>query len=152
MPYSNEYTNMILDWSMGKRESLPKQNKVYVGFCRNDPEAEDTYGVFTELSGDTYGRILVSQLGETYPAIIGSATDRVISNIGQIANNKATADWETANGIGFFTTETGGSPFWFGKLSAAVTTVAGAVMLIDPGALRIGLKKQDEEIAATASA
>lgn len=140
MPFNNTYANNILNWAFGKG-SLASHSKVYIGLCSNDPEADG--GTFTELYGNGYTRVLISQSGQTYPNLIASASDRAITNAYQINWTKATGDWPEANGFGLFTTETGGVPYFYGKLEEPVTCVAGAVALFDPQTLKISFPETD---------
>lgn len=154
MPYSKDYANQILNVTLAKQAQLSAPSTVYIGLSTNDPEADD--GIFNELSGNGYKRVLISQKGASYPAKIGTAADRVISSIDQINWNKATLDWLRVNGFGLFTTETGGTPYYYGKLemteeekaAGGILVVAGAVMLIDPGTMRISFTTTDAVAAA----
>ncbi len=143
MPFSNTYANNILNWALGKSNALSVHSKVYIGLSSNDPEADG--GTFTELSGNGYSRVLVSQYNETYPNVIGSAANRTIKNTAQINWTKATGNWVTANGFGLFTSETGGTPYYYGKLDAPMTCVEGAVALFDPNTFEISFSATDAE-------
>ena len=149
MPFNDSYANQILNWAFGKAQ-LSALSKVYIGLCTNDPEASG--GTFNELSGKGYTRVLISQHGETYPNLIGSASNRQIQNTYQINWTKATADWERVKGFGLFTTESGTTaPFFYGKLdlneedqaNGGILCVAGAVMLFDPQTLKISFPETD---------
>ena len=145
MPFSTTYANNILNWAMGRTNTMSGHSKVFIGLCSNDPEADN--GTFTELSGNGYGRVLLHQYGETYPSLMNSATDRGVVNGKQIGFTKATGGaWVTANGYGLFTAETGGSPFFYAKLKNPVNTPEGAVFLFDPGELKIDFQTTDVEI------
>jgi len=141
MPFSNTYANEILNYTMGKIASLTAPTYVYIGLSTNDPEADN--GTFNELSGNNYARVLISIKNETYPDVIGSASDRVIQNTKQINWNKSTGDWATAKGFGLFSAVTGGTPFFYGKLDAEVTVPTGAVALFDPNTLKISFPTTD---------
>lgn len=140
MPFSKTYSENILNWMFGKSGSLMSHSTVYIGLCSNDPEATET---FNELSGNGYARVLVSQYNETYPAVIGQADGRSIKNIAQINWAKATGNWVTANGFGLFTSETGGTPFYYGKLDNPMTCTEGAVALFDPNTLQVSFSATD---------
>ena len=145
MPFDTPTTNMILDWAIGRRQSLPVHDKVFLGLCSNDPEADG--GTFNELSGNGYSRVLIHQYNETYPGLITASANRVVSNIKQIGFTKATGGaWAQAKGYGLFTTETGGTPFFYTALGKAVDTAEGAVFLFDPGELKIACQTTDVEI------
>lgn len=141
MPFSDSYANQILNYTFAKAASLTAPSAVYIGLCTNDPEASG--GTFTELSGNGYSRVLISQKGETYPDVIGSASDRMIQNTKQINWTKATGDWAEANGFGLFSAASGGTPFFYGKLDSPVNCVAGAVALFDPNTLKISFPTTD---------
>ena len=142
MPFSDSYANNILNYIFSKTTSLNAPNTVYVGLSKNDPEADN--GTFTELAGYGYERVLVSQRGSAYPNLIGTASGRSLTNIYQINWTKATGEWETANGFGLFDSATGGTPFFYGKLTEPVIVPNGAVALFDPQALKISIASTDE--------
>lgn len=145
MPFSTAYANNILNWAMGKYTSMTTHTQVWIGLCSNDPEADG--GTFTELSGNGYARVLLSQYNEAYPTIISAATDRTITNNAQIGFTRATGGaWDTVNGYGLFIAPTGGTPFFYTKLKAPVDTPEGAVFLFDPGELKIAFQTTDVEI------
>lgn len=155
MPYSKDYANQILNVTLAKQAQLSAYTSVYIGLCTNDPEADD--GTFNELSGGSgYGRVLISRKGDSYPAKIGTAADRAIASIDQINWNKATMDWPRVNGFGLFDRESGGTPYYYGKLemteeekaAGGILCSASAVMLIDPGTLRIAFTTTDAMAAA----
>ena len=143
MPFSTTCANSVLAWMFGKG-TLSTNSKVYIGLCSNDPEA--TNGTFTELSGGAYARVLVSAYNNTYPDYMSTPANREIKNSKQINWVKATADLKPALGFGLFTTETGGSPFYYGTLKTPVTCTSGEVALFDPQTLRIQIATTDEEI------
>ena len=141
MPFATDTANSVLGWAFGKN-TLANNSKVYIGLSSNDPEADS--GTFTELSGGGYTRVLLSVYNNQYPDYIGAAANREIKNAKQIAWPKATADWTTAKGFGLFTAETGGKPYYYGALSAAVTCATGEICEFDPNTLRIKLAAVDE--------
>lgn len=155
MPFSTTYANDILNYTFAKTQSLTAPSAVYIGLSTNDPEADG--GAFTELSGNGYARVLISQRGATYPALIGSAASRAISNIAQINWTKATADWVRVKGFGLFSSASGGTHFFYGKLelteeeeaAGGILCEVGAVMLFDPNTLKISFPTTDVEEATT---
>lgn len=142
MPFSDLYANRILNFTFSKTTELEAPASVYIGLSSNDPEADR--GVFTELSGNGYSRVLISLKNETYPDVMGSANGRTILNTKQINWTKATGDWIPALGFGLFSSATGGEPFFYGKLEEEVACVAGAVALFDPQTLKISFPVADE--------
>ena len=143
MPYSTTQSNSILNWTFAKG-SLTTKSAVYIGLCTNDPEADS--GIFNELSGNGYSRVLISQSGSLFPNVIASASNRQIQNNAQINWTKATAAWITANGFGLFESATGGTPFYYGKLTEPLTVPEGAVALFDPATLILGFASEDQSI------
>lgn len=144
MPFSTSESNNILNWALGKTGALSAKSKVYIGLLTNDPEASG--GTCTELSGDTYARVLISQYNEDYPAVIGTASGRTIKNSAQINWTKAAATWPQVKGIALYTTPTGGSPFYYAKLKNALTVEAGAVALFEAGNLQISFSDTDIDV------
>lgn len=151
MPFNDSYSNNILNYLFGKTSSLTAPTSVYIGLSENDPEADK--GAFNELSGDSYTRVeIVKKVsGSDVHGFINSASNRAISNGKQINWVKSTGGWpKRAKGFGLFTSATGGSPFFYGKLdltteqeaAGGLQVVAGAVALIDPGALEVSLPAQ----------
>jgi hypothetical protein len=154
MPFNDAYSNNILNFIFGK-SSLTAPTTVYIGLCTNDPVADG--GAFNELSGGNYGRVeIVKKVsGTDVHSFINNASGRAITNGKQINWLKATLDWELAKGFGLFTSETGGTPFFYGALelteaqqaAGGLEVVTGAVALIDPQTLKISLP-----VTATAAA
>lgn len=140
MILSASYANAYLNFLLGKVTTLTAPSKVYLGFSSTATEGED--GSFTELSGGNYERVLVSINGEAYPDFLGTAADRTITNVKQIAMNKASAAWDNALGAGFFTTLTGGTPFAYGDLTQPLVVAEGAVALLEPGMLNINCPEE----------
>lgn len=156
MPFSTSYANQILDFTFGKTASLSAPSTVYIGLSTNDPEADG--GAFMELSGNAYARVLITNRGSTYPNLMNSASTRSITNSQQINWIKATDDWARVKGFGLFSSSSGGTPFFYGKLdltpeeeaAGGILCEAGAVMLFDPLALKISFPTTDvAEAAAT---
>lgn len=149
MPFSDTYANQILNYTFSKVATLTAPIAVYIGLCTNDPEADG--GAFNELSGNGYARVLISQKGETYPDVMDSAASRAITNGKQINWTKATADWVRVKGFGLFSSASGGSPFFYGKLeltdeeeaAGGILCETGAVMLFDPNSLKISFPTTD---------
>lgn len=147
MPFNTTTANQLLDWTLGNSMVTLSQNaQVYIGLSTNDPEADG--GSFSELTGDTYERVLINNGASSYPDVIGSASDRSIENTKQINWTKATSNWPTARGFGLFTTKTGGQPYFYGKLEEDLKVVNGSVALFDPGALKISFPTSDAAAAA----
>lgn len=144
MPFSVTQANAILNFMFSKTSSdLKVPTYIYMGLSKNDPEADN--GTFTELSGDTYARVLISQKGETYPDVMGTAADRSIKNIKQINFNRSTVAWDTIHGFGLFSAATGGTPFYYAKVDSAegVAVPPNAVALFDPETLSISFASTD---------
>ena len=147
MPFNDSYANNILNYAFAKVQTLTAPTSVYIGLSSNDPEADG--GAFTELSGNGYNRVLIALKGETYPNVISSATNREVQNTKQINWTKATGDWMDAKGFGLFSAETGGTPFFYGKLEEPVSVKAGSVALFDPYAFKITFPEEDVVEEAT---
>lgn len=152
MPFTNTYANQILDYALAKTATLTAPSAVYIGLCTNDPEADG--GAISELSGGGYHRVLISQRGETYPNVIGSAAARAISNPYQINWTKATLDWARINGFFLSASSVVGETtqiFFYGKIelseedeaAGGLLVEAGAVALFDPNAFKISFAETD---------
>lgn len=152
-PFNDTYAENILNWTFGKG-TLATISKVYIGLCSNDPEAGK--GTFNELSGGGYSRVLISQYGQTYPDIMNSADERAITNGSQINWTKFTEN-KRAKGFGLFTSETLGTPYFYGKLeltaeeeaAGGLLIEAGSVALFDPQTLKIEFPTTDTTASAT---
>ena len=70
-------------------------------------------------------------------------------NAKQINWNKATSRWQQAKGMGLFTAEVGGDPFYYCKLDTPLDVEPNAVALFDPGELCISMAKKDVSTATT---
>ena len=143
MPFTDSYANSILNYLMAKTGSLTAPSAVYIGLTKNDPTIN---GTFEELSGNGYSRVLISSKGVSYPDVIGSASDRAITNSKQINWTKATAKWPEAKGFILSSSSTVGettSIFFYGALDTPVTCDAGAVALFDPQTLKISIPATD---------
>ena len=153
MPYSDSYANQILNYTLAKTQQLTAPTQVWIGLSSNNPKAAG--GAFNELSGGGYARVLISLRNETYPNFISSATDRAITNAYQIAFPKATLAW-LVNGIGLFSSQTGGEPFFYGAIelteeqaeAGGLIVDPGAVALFDPQTFKIGFPATDISTAA----
>lgn len=152
MPFTNNYANNILNYAFAKTASLTAPSAVYIGLTTNDPEADG--GTFNEISGGGYARVLISQKGESFPNVIGSASNRAITNPYQINWYKATADWPRVNGFILSSSPTVGETsnvFFYGaldldaaiKAAGGLLVEAGAVALFDPNTLKIEFPAQD---------
>lgn len=141
MPLSTAYANTVLDVMFSKVSSLTIPSAVYIGLCSNDPEADG--GTITELSGNGYARVMISQKGEEYPNLISPASNREISNTYQINWTKATGNWSTAKGFFLADAPTGGNKFFYGKLETPVTVETGMVALFDPKSFKISFPVSD---------
>lgn len=148
-PYDDSNSNSLLGWTFGKN-ALTAKSQVYIGLCTNDPVADG--GVFNELEGKAYKRKLINVYADqAYFDYISPASARSILNGEQINYIKATEDWDPVNGIGLFTTETGGTPYFYGKLElteeqaaqGGVVCPAGAVFLFDPQTLKVSFPASD---------
>lgn len=147
MPFTDSYANQILNYTLAKTATLNAPSAVYIGLCTNDPEASG--GTINELSGGGYSRVMVSQKNETYPDVIGNASDRAITNPKQINWAKATLGWPEANGFFLSSSPTVGetaSIFFYGKLEEPVICEAGSVALFDPYTLKISFPENDVEM------
>lgn len=124
---STEYANAYLDYLLGKRATLPAVEEVWLAL------GNITDGVFAEISGNGYGRELVSIVGQDYPYKVNNAVGGSINNYDQLKFNKATADY-SVNAIALYTERNGGTPFATGYLTGANTTVnvvAGALPMFE---------------------
>lgn len=149
MPFSTTYANHFLNFILAKHTENPLQRpaKVFLALTKNDPEK--TGGSFTELSGDTYSRICISDYGKDYPDYIGTASDREIKNTKQINWTKAKQKWDAVNGFVLFDEE--GKVIYYGKLDLTAKQIAAgglicekdAVMLFDPQKLKISFPTSD---------
>lgn len=148
-PYDDSNSNSLLDWTFG-RAKLAEKSRVYIGLCTNDPVADK--GVFNELEGKAYKRKLINvYAAQDHYNYISPASARSILNGEQINYTKAAEDWDPVNGIGLFITETGGTPYYYGRLElteeqaaqGGVVCPAGALFLFDPQTLKVSFPATD---------
>lgn len=150
MPYSIAKRNEFLQLTFPTTGVTNSPEKLYLALCSNDPVADK--GAFTELSGDTYARVLLKRKGETLPDYLSSISNGKISNEKQIVFNRAKTAWAQANGIGLFTAETGSSPFFYATLKNPVNTAENQIVTFDPGTFIVQFADTDVEIEAGADA
>lgn len=152
MPFTDSYANGILNYALAKTAQLTAPSAVYIGLCTNDPEADG--GTVREISGGGYARVMLSQKGASYPALIGSASGRSIKNNAQINWTKATADWPRVKGFFLSSSASVGETsavFFYGKLdlpadieaAGGLLVEAGAVALFDPNTFKIEFPAAD---------
>jgi hypothetical protein len=95
-------------------------------------------GVFTEITpdaGNNYARTMTHSTG-SYPDVL-SVDGRRVYNHEQIVFNKVLETAYTANAIGLYRLETGGSPYAFGLLEEPLNAVVGSLPLFERNQLQI---------------
>lgn len=138
MPFSDAYANEILNYTLAKTKALTAPSYVYIGLSTNDPEADG--GTFNELPIGTagYSRVMIVRRDDTIsPDYIGSASGRAIDNSKQFNWAKATANWERVKGFGLFSSSSGGSPFFYGKLDLTEQQLSEGGLLVPEGAVAL---------------
>ena len=137
MPFSDSYANEILNYTLAKTKTLTAPSYVYIGLSTNDPEADG--GTFNELPIGTagYSRVMIVQRDAAYPDFVGSASGRLIDNSKQINWTKASANWARVKGFGLFSSSSGGSPFFYGKLDLTEQQLSEGGLLVPEGAVAL---------------
>ena len=147
MPFSTTDANAILNWMMGG-STLAVKSDVYMGLLTNDPEADE--GSCTEIAEgfDTYERVLISTGSpDNYPYLMGAASEREIKNKAQINWTKAKdQQWPEVKGIALYTSKTGGTPFYYAKITNPFTVDPGEVALFEAEAFKISMLTTDTAI------
>lgn len=162
MPYTNDYTNNILNVSMGKAGNLAAKSTVYMALG-NVPVDEDGTPVFdttatalgfAELSATSdgvsngYSRVLVarritsgnSTVNDSAFPHIGMAAERGIQNDLQINWTKATIDWERANAFAIASSSEVGetaSIYFVGALDLTPADKEAGGLLVEAGAVAL---------------
>lgn len=146
MPYSIAKRNEFLQLTFPTSSVTNSPNELYLALCSNDPVADD--GTFTELSGDTYARVLLKRKSDTLPDYLSSVSNGKVYNEKQIVFNRATTAWTQAKGIGLFTAKTGGSPTFYATLKTPIDVAANQIVTFDPNTFVVQFADTDVEIAA----
>jgi hypothetical protein len=145
MPFSTTETQNILNWALGRANAPSSKSAVYIGLLTNDPEADN--GTCTELSGDTYARVQLTQLNNNGRDLMGNASDRAIQNTKQINWTKATVRWPEVKGIALYTAASGtAAPFYYAKIPQSFVVEPGEVALFEAGKLKIAMSATDVDI------
>ena len=90
----------------------------------------------------------LTQLNNNARDLMGSASERAITNTKQINWTKATVEWPEVKGIALYTTETvgQGTPFYYAKIPQPFTVAPGEVALFEAGKLKISMTDKDVDI------
>lgn len=139
MRLSNNYANQYLDFLLGKGSPPSAPAQVWAGLSTNAPETDG--GTFTEVTGNGYGRALLTVRGQDAIDYINDAANRKIDNGRQITWPKATGAY-SVRGIGFFASETGGTPFAVGDLGTpenpiTVQVASGAIPMFEKNGFNV---------------
>ena len=108
---------------MGFSSSMSGGSQVYMGL------GNDSEGVFTEITpnaANNYARVLVKVTNGSYPDLLTQSGRRVY-NHEQIVFNRVLTTGYTANAIGLFRQETGGSHYAHAKLTVHLEGVVGSL-------------------------
>lgn len=155
MPFTTEYSNDILNMLFGKKSATVMQlyDRIYLALSSNDPTTSN--GAFSELGGNGYERVLISNRAETYPNLIGEASERKIKNEVEIHFKQSTDSWPTAHGIGLYGVNVNSKGeeltpvfLWYGSLASnpLVVDKAGMVPLLSEEALTIAMAESDQPL------
>ena len=125
MGYTITKANSILNADFG--------SSYYIGLSTTTPT--ESGGNFTEPSASA---------GYKRPRLTtGSASNKQIQTTDIMYFGEATSNWGTMTYFGIFTSQTGGTPHYFGKIDVdgGVTVTSGQVGLVRANELKIGLDK-----------
>lgn len=116
-------------------DKLVKGNKeTWLGLGVNN--AETSGGAFTEVAVPGYRRKLISVQNVSQLAYMADASGREVVNLQQL--NWPKLGQATAVGsVGFFTSETGGTPYAVCGLNATVNVPAEAIPMFEEGGFEI---------------
>lgn len=113
----------ILDHAVGKATWTPPAS-YWLGASTTTPT--DAAGNFTEPGGGVnYGRVEI--VTADWNAASGTAPV-VVTNVNAVAFGAATGSWGTITHVGLFAASSGGSPQWFGALSASAAVNTGGTL------------------------
>lgn len=111
----------------GFASSMSGGSQIYMGL------GNDSEGVFTEITpnaANNYARVLVKVTNGSYPDLLTHSGRRVY-NHEQIVFNKVLNERYTANAIGLFRQETGGSHYGHVKLRTPLDGVVGTLPMFE---------------------
>lgn len=149
MPFDTPHENSILKVLFGQQQSWSVGSDIYLALTSNDPRADK--GSISELSGDTYERVLIAKYGTDLLNHMNVPNDGKISNKIQINWNKATTAWGTAKGFAMYNAKTNGSLIFYDKLKEDVEIAPNSVALFDPGDFSISFTDPDEAAASVST-
>lgn len=140
---SNTLAQNILNLITGKTSSISGGN-VYIGLSTTIPTSNSTTGAIENVTepstSDGYNRELIGTYQTASTQVFGSVTYDatnncfVTSNTKQVKFNKATGAWGTVKAFCLYSSETGGTPMFYGTLTSEVTVSANQSCNIAVGA------------------
>lgn len=123
---------------LSKADSILKANiteSLWVGLSTTTPN--ENGGNFSEPSASEYCRV---QFDDTFDTTV---TAQVSNGKGILFYNETLGSWGTITHFGLFTSKTGGTPIFWGKLTSNVAiTAANYVPIFRAGALKIALDRE----------
>ena len=140
---SDEWAGKLLRLIVGKSAVMEGAETVWVGLSSNDPVSTKTFSEIPANTTTNYARTIIGVAGDTYPDFMADVSGRAIVNRKQVVFNKAKSDY-SANGVGFFSAETGGKPFAYGKLNTTLNVVAGSLPMFEPGDFELSISDGTE--------
>lgn len=140
---SNTLAANILKLITGKVNNVSGGN-VYIGLSTTIPTSNTTSGAIENVTepstSDGYNRELIGTYQTASTQVFGEVTYDstnncfVTSNVKQVKFNKATGAWGTVKAFCLYSSETGGTPMFYGTLTSEVTVSANQSCNIAVGA------------------
>ena len=124
--------NNYVKYLTGFTDAMNGSNTVFIGL------GNLSAGVFTEIIPDAdnnYARTMVHS-ADAWPDVL-TVDGRKAYNHEQIVFNKVLATQYTANAIGLFRQETGGTPYAYGLLDEELTAAVGSLPMFERERLQI---------------
>lgn len=133
MPWSAAYKNKLANAILGDNHSVEIDQDWFLGLLTVMPDGAGVGA--TEVVGGSYGRKRIANVDDNweYGGIDGVKRN---ANIIQF-DSQATADWGTIVGFGFFTVDSGATPFVWDLFDVPLPINTGDMATLPVGALSL---------------
>ena len=131
--------NTILKAFFGQTSSFSIASTCYIGLSTTTPKNDGSN--FTEPAESAgYARTLLGTSNSSTGWIMDTPANNTIKNTNQIIFfPEATESWGTVTHFGLFSAKTGGTPVFWGALTASVAVPVGYIPIFRAGALSVTL-------------
>jgi len=130
--------NNILKCLFGQQSSVSLASTCYIGLSTTTPDSDGSN--FTEPASTTgYLRSLLGNSSNSVTYLMATPSDGSTKNNNIIFFPEATEGWGTVTHFGIFSAKTGGTPIFWGALTASVAVPTGYIPIFRVGSLSVSL-------------